>query len=342
VGVRLLWLALLCPALALAADASGTARLQASFGVDTNPGRDFGDLATPDAAASLTGEGQGALREGALRLEGSYALGGRLFASQHDANVLVQAARASAATAVGPLFTLGLEGRAKDRRAGSRGRAYTDLTGGPFLAFSPSRALSFELHAALRRFLYRDAFAFSFGAGELTLLGHTRLSRRHGLTLSLFAARQRYGVEAVDASGLDLGTRRVDGRLGAEAGYRYRGPFALSLGYRLERVDSNSFGEAQLRHRLSASVGVRLPFQALLLVEGALELTHYPDGVFLSPQLLLLEDDEGLTSAAARLVRPLNAHVDLELRYGLYQTRLSQNGLSYLRQLATAGATVRF
>lgn len=341
-GVRLLWLALLCPALALAADASGSVRLQASFGLDTNPGRDFGELATPDAVTSLTGEGEGALRRGALQLQGRYALGGRLFASQQDANVLVQAARVSAAAEVGQALTLGVEGRAKDRRAGSRGRAYTDLVGGPFVALSASRALSFELHAALHRFLYRDAFDYSFGAGELTLTARERLSRHHALSLSLFGAGERYGVEAVDEAGLGRGERRVDRRLGGEVGYRYRGPFALSVAYRLEQVGSNSFGEAQLRHRLSATAGVRLPWKVLLLFQGALQLTSYPDGVFLSPQILLLEDEEGLTSATARLVRPVNAHLDLELRYGLYQTRLSQNGLSYLRQLATAGATVRF
>lgn len=341
-GVRFLWLALLCPTLALAAEATGAARLSASVGADTNPGRDFGDVPRPDAVASAMGTAEGALRSGALALNGSYALGGRTFASQQEADLWVQAADLDLAVTATPWLRVGLAGRAKDRHAGSRGRAYADLSAGPFVALVPSPALALELHAEARRFLYRDAEAFSFGAGELRLLGRYRLSPRHAFSLSLLSARERYAAEAVDAHAQTLGTRRRDTRLGGALGYRYRGPFALSLEYGLEGVSSNSFGEAQLRHRVTATLGLRLPARLMLFLEGALQLTRYPDGVYLSPEILLLEDDENLNSAAVRLVRPLSPHVDLELSYGVYQTRLSQTGLSYLRQLATAGATLRF
>jgi hypothetical protein len=346
VGVRLLWLVLLwllllCPTSALA-DASGAARFQLSTGLDTNPGRDFGDAATPDAVASLAGQLQGQLRQDAILLEGSYELGGRAFASSQDADLWVQAARASASWAPWTALTFGVEGRAKDRHAGSRGRGYADLFGGPFVAVFPTPALSFELHADAHRFLYRDAFAYSFGAGELSLLARYQPTRRHGVSLSLLATDERYASPAVSPGGDDLGFRRGDTRLGAAVEYRYRGPFALAVGYGFQSVASNSFGEAQRSHRLTASLGLRLPERLMLFLEGALQLTQYPDGVYLSPQILLLEDDENLSSASARLVRPVNAHLDLELRYGLYQTTLPQNGLHYLRQLATAGATLRF
>lgn len=341
-ALRLALCLTVCPALARAAEVGGAARLQASFGADTNPGRDYGDLAVPDGVGSLTGQVQGRLRQDRLLLQGSYELGGRAFASQHEADVWVQAARASAALSPSAGLTLGLEGWAKDRHAGSRGRAYADLSGGPFVAVFPSPALSLELHAGARRFLYRDALAYSFGAGELSFLTTYERSRRHAFTLTLLAATERYRPHAVSPTGNDLGFRRVDTRLGGALAYRYRGPFALEVGYGFQRVGSNSFGEAQLRHRLTASVGLRGPWSLMLFVDGALQLTQYPDGVYLSPQILLLEDDENLSSASARLVRPLNARVDLELRYGLYQTLLPQNGLHYLRQLVTCGVTLRF
>jgi len=338
----LLWPLLLCPRLALAADVSGAARLQLSTGLDTNPGRDFGDAATPDAMASLSGQLQGQLRQDAFFLEGSYELGGRAFATSSAADLWVQAARASASWAPWTALTFGVEGRAKDRHAGSRGRGYADLVGGPFVAARPSKTLSFELHADAHRFLYRDAYAYSFGAGELSLLAHFQPTRRQGFSLSLLAADERYATQAVGFSGDELGVRRDDHRVGGAVQYRYRGPFALAVGYGFQSVGSNSFGEAQRSHRFTASVGLRLPQRLMLFVEGALQLTQYPDGVYLSPQILLLEDDENLSSATARLVRPLNAHLDVELRYSLYQTALPQNGLHYLRQLATAGATFRF
>jgi hypothetical protein len=342
VGVRVLWLALLCPTLALAADASGALRLSFNAGMDTNPGRDFGDVASADGAFSALGVAEGRVRGERWSLTGEYELGARAFATQRDANLWVQAGSASAAWAPGELWTVGVEGRAKDRHAGSRGRAYADLAGGPFLALFPSGSWDLELHAEARRFLLRDEPAYSFGAGMLTAVARYRLSRHHGFSGELHLSRERYAAWAVEPSGTPLDETREDTRTGGTVGYRYRGQIALAFAYGLDDVVSNSFGESQLRHRLTATAGVHLPLRLMLFVDLALQLTRYPDGVYLSPELLLLEDDENLSSAAARLVRPLGRHLDLELRYGLYQTRLPQNGLTYVRQQMSAGVTLRY
>ena len=124
-------------------------------------------------------------------------------------------------------------------------------------------------------------------------------------------------------------------------GYGYRGPVALTLGYGFQELASNSHGETVLRHRLSASAGVRLPLRFTLLAQGALVFSRYPDGVFLSPDIVLTEDDEAQNTLSMRLVRPLTASVDLELSGSVHGTRLPRNDLSFARQVAALGLTWR-
>jgi hypothetical protein len=175
------------------------------------------------------------------------------------------------------------------------------------------------------------------------LLGRYRFNRRH--TLSVFGeyGSRRYGVEARPPEGredLVLG-RRKDGALSAGAGYTYRGAWAAGLTYTFQEVSSNSFGETVLRHRLSGSAGLRLPWSVMLLAQGTLGLTRYPDGIFLSPEIILVEEDEGQNSLSLKLARPVSEHVDVELSYALYSTSLPRNGLSYFRQVLGVGLTWR-
>ena len=79
----------------------------------------------------------------------------------------------------------------------------------------------------------------------------------------------------------------------------------------------------------------------LLLAQGALVLGRYPDGVFLSPDIILTEDEEAQNTLSLRLVRPVSRSVDLELSAALYGTRLPRNGLSYTRAVAGVGLSWR-
>ena len=68
-----------------------------------------------------------------------------------------------------------------------------------------------------------------------------------------------------------------------------------------------------LRHRLTGNAGVRLPWQLTLLAQGSLGLTAYPDGIYLSPEIILVEEDEGQNSLSLKLARPVTQKVDAEL-----------------------------
>jgi hypothetical protein len=331
---------LLLPALA-AAQAEGGLRVTVLGGLDTNPARDFGGSTPGDATTSAEAIAHGQLRHGRLSLLAQGALGGRMYASTSAQDVFVQQASLEGSAVVLDGFALALRGHGKDVLGGDR--PYADLAAGPaaVLAFSPR--LSFELSAEGRRFLYRPLLAYSFGALELLAEASYRFSAHHLGSIALGRSGRTFNAAPVVEPGASsTDPRREDTVLSAEAGYRYRGPLTLALTAGYEDARSNSFGESAQHLRLTAQAGVRLPFTTMLFLSGTFQLSHYPDGVFLSPELLLVEDSEALDSAAARLVRPLGEHLDAEVRYGLYSTRLPSNGLSYLRQVMSLGITARY
>ncbi len=326
----------------------GSLRLSAGTLLDGNAPRDFSDGQVPaqaDLGLHLLGSAAGRYTAERYQLQGRYDLGGRLYLLRYPSeSTLIQAASLEASHAVGRTLGVGVEARAKDRRGGAR--AYSDLGASAFVEYVPDLRLDVRLRAGAHRFVYRPDRTADFGGPELSFTGRYRFDRRHSATLSGEWGRRRYGVvaERAPAPNVPVGPtpfRRVDGMLTAGVGYAYRGPVALGVGYAFQELASNSYGETVLRHRLSATAGVRLPLRLTLLAQGALVFSRYPDGVFLSPEIILTEDDEAQNSLSLRLVRPLSASVDLELSAGVHGTRLPRNDLDYGRQVAALGLTWR-
>ncbi|MBN1206020.1 MAG: hypothetical protein JXB05_13970 [Myxococcaceae bacterium] len=339
-----LLLATLCGG-AHAADVEGAVRVTGRLGVDSNAPRDFRDSQVqgpkPDVTFSLLAAGDGRITGERLQLVGRYELGGRKYVRYSTEDVLVQATAVEGSLALGPLLGLGVEGRAKDRRGGSRD--YSDLGADVFTEYVPDVRLALRVRAGAHRFIYRPDGRANFGGPEMGFLGRYRFDRRHSLSVFGEYGSRRHGSQArppPGSEGTSLG-RRQDGALSAGASYTYRGPLALGLTYTFQELSSNSFGETALRHRLSGSAGLRLPWRLTVLAQGALGLSRYPDGIFLSPEIILVEEDEGQNSLSLKLARPLSEHVDAELSYAIYGTRLPRNDLSYLRQVAGLGFTWR-
>ncbi|MDC0713658.1 hypothetical protein POL68_34650 [Stigmatella sp. ncwal1] len=328
-----------------AADGRGSLRLTGRLSVDSNPLRDFTDAQArtsgADAVLSLLAVGEGSLTGERAQLVGHYELGGRKFIDRAEEDLLVQAAAIEGSMALGTRWGLGVEGRLKDRRGGSR--AYSDLGASAFAEYAPDVRLALRVRAGAHRFVYRPAPEANFGGPELGIQGRYRLNRRHTLTAFGEYGARDYGVQATPPLGREdtsLGLRE-DSALTVGVGYTYRGPLALGLTYTYQEISSNSRGETVLRHRLSGSAGVRLPWRFTLLAQGALGRSSYPDGIFLSPEILLVEEDEAQNSLSLKLARAVSEHLDVELSYALYGTRLPQNKLSYFRQVAGVGLTWR-
>ncbi len=96
------------------------------------------------------------------------------------------------------------------------------------------------------------------------------------------------------------------------------------------------------RLRLSATVGAHLPWDFTLLGQAALMLARYPDGVYLSSDIQVAEDDENSSSVTLKLVHPLSERVDLEFKYALYVNQLPRNDYLYARQVGLTGLSVSF
>ncbi|WP_095979585.1 hypothetical protein [Melittangium boletus] len=328
-----------------AADVEGRLRVTGRMLMDGNAPRDFTQgnrLAdTSDLVFGLLASAEGRYTAERWQLVGRYDGGGRAYLSFTQENTWVQSVALEGSHALGPTLGVGVEGRVKDRRGGTR--AYSDLAASAFTEYAPDARLALRLRAGAHRFLYRPDYSASFGGLEAGALVRYRIDRRHALSLSGEYGARRYPFAARLAPDAPprLTDRRRDGALLASVGYTYKGPLSLGLGYSYVETRSNSFGESMQRHRLSATAGVRLPAKLMLLGQGALGINLYPDRIYLSPEIALLEDDEAQNMLSLRLVRPMSEHVDLELSYAAYGTRLPQNNLYYSRQVGGVGLTWR-
>jgi hypothetical protein len=333
----------LLPSVGLGAELGGGARLWLGGGFDGNARRDFQQVGrSEDGFFGLTGTLSGRAAGERLGAAGTYEGGLRTFFRHPTEDVLVQAASVSGALSLGSRWTLGLDGRGRDRRGASRD--YSDLLGQLSLSFTPDAAVDARVTWGARRFLYWPAFGYSFGASELGATAGYRFDRRHSAHAFGELGGRSYRQPSRAAPGDEAEGEpplRRDTAFIAGVGYTYRGKVAVSAGYTYAGLASNSFGESSFRHRVNATLGLRLPYRLMLFTQLGLQLTRYPDGVFLSPELSLLEDEENHNSVALKLVRPLTRTVEVELRYALYQNTLRENGLSYFRQLAAAGLTWR-
>ncbi|MBJ6761166.1 hypothetical protein JGU66_10360 [Myxococcaceae bacterium JPH2] len=319
----------------------GTARLL----VDSNAPRDYASgpeaPSTLDLALSVLGAAEARRTGERTQLLGRYELGARKYSAFPGEDTLIQSGAVEGSLALGTEWGVGVEGHAKDRRGGSR--AYSDLGASLFAEYAPDVRLALRLNLGPRRFVYRANPSANFGGLEVGGLARYRFNRRHSLNVFGGWGSRGYGTQARlpgDAVP-ETYTRRHDGAIQVGAGYAYRGPVALGLTYTYQETDSNSFGETMLRHRVTANAGVRLPWRLSLFVQGSLGLSRYPDGIYLSPEIILVEEDEGQDSLSLKLTRPVSEHVDLEVSWGLWSTRLPHNGLSYSRQLMGVGITWR-
>ena len=329
---------------ALAVDFEGTGRATARLAIDSNARRDFEQFGTEsDEVVSAVASIRGRLLFPWGALAGTYDVGARKFFTVTSEDTLAQSATLALSIPLGGLLAAGVDARAKDRRGGSR--RYTDVAGGAFLLFYPGDGWTVRIAGSGHRFIYPPFFPYSFTAGEASGQVEYRFARRHSVAF-LGDLGIRWFNAVADGNPaqppIQNPEQRVDKVAIAAVSYRYQGPVLASVAYSYGNFDSNSFGQTAHRHRLSASVGVRLPWQSTLLAEGVLQFTNYPDRIFVSPEILLIDDDN-LNSLSIKLARPILSSLDIELEYAFYHASLPGPGATYkyLRMVGGIGLTLR-
>lgn len=332
---------------ARAADFRGAGRIWAGLGFDSNARRDYTSAGSPtpsDGFAFGLGHLQGALTFAErFRLLGSYDLAGRKFLLAPSEDTVVQDANLELTAAVGRTLALGVLGRARDRRGAERD--YSDLVGGLVLDFLPSDELDVRVTFGAHRFLFWQRFAYSYFGPEGTLSARYRFNRRHSVAVFGSFMPRTYNANATPPpveGAPPPAIMRADSFLTAGVTYAYRGPFQVAASYGYFDQTSNSYGETIRRHRLSVTGGVQLPLSVTLLSSLTAQFSNFPQGVYLSPELTVVEDDETASSLTVKLVRPLSKRVDLDVRYAGYLNFLPQNDFRYLRHVVSAGVAVSF
>jgi hypothetical protein len=332
---------------AFSAEFRGQLRASLGPGIDTNARRDFLSKAGVSpidgflfGLAQLEGSALFAER---VQLLGSYDVGARKFLFMPSEDTIVQAAQAEASVALVPVLNLGALGSARDRRGAERD--YTDLTGGLLVDVIPNAQVDLRLTGRVHRFFYYNQPSYGFWASEGGLMVRYRFDRRHRISAQGNLGLRNYDADATsrpsDPQTPSPGPRK-DTAMSAGASYAYRGRVHFSAGYLYSDQSSNSWGESLRRHRFFATAGFPLPWELAVLTSGTLQLSSYPDGVYLSPELLVVEDDENSSSISLKVLRPIGPHLEVDLRYAIYVNAFPQNQLFYVRHVASVGIAVSF
>lgn len=344
----LLAVVLVCPVLAHGGETRGALAASLGSGVDTNPLRIVGDGST-DGFISLNATAKGRVEVGEdVRLQGRCDLGARKFFRQVDEDVAVQQLQGDATWQLGQA-RVGADVAGKWRLSRGGARDYLDGAGDVFFDWSFAPSLSARFGAGGRGFRWAPDDNESFAAPQAAASLRWLPVRRHAMTIELSGAMPFYRGFARAESGTLLPDRRRDSLAGLHVGYAYRGPVAAQVGYTFTRVGSNSFGEASERHRIEGAATIRLPWRLYLSAQAAWQQLRYPDGVFFSQDLLLL-DDEAESSVGAKIAFAVSEELDLEARWfaswiALPPTRttdgIEQAGIHGSRQTGFLGVALR-
>ncbi len=278
-------------------------------------------------------------------LWGRLELGAKKFLAVVDEDALAERLELEYSARLGGL-SLGAAAFAKLRESRGRARDDRDFDAGAYAEQALGRGLSLRLSAGVRRYLYVPDSGYDALGPRAEIAGRWSPSRGHLFVASASASLPEYGAQARLSQTAPSGERRRDRVLGGQVGYAYRGPVALQASYSIYEDQSNSFGESNLRQRFFAAASGRLPLTMVGSIQAAWEFIRYPDGIFLS-QDLLLQDDESQSFVAAKLALPLSDHADLELRWALYWITLPARdaqspSLSYWRQTGGIGVSARW
>lgn len=305
-----------------AAEWDSSTRAELAPGADTNALREtFGGRVRPDGllAATVQSTVLGAFERGGISATG--ALGGKLFATQHDADML--AARMDLAGRLrlaGPLFGA-LQAGGKDLTERGHVRDYDTAHAGAAL---DSMLLGFRLQAgggyalvAPRNLLSRP---FSAQGPTAAVTGSfTTQDRSHAVSLGWDLWYRRF-PRWFDPG--EPGVARIDAAHTLTLGWQHQGDFVFGAGYSFTLNESTVRGAIYQRHRVFLRGALEMPFDITGALQAQLQLSRYPEGIFVGEQLIG-DNDENQSSMEARLTKPMGEKWDLFLGLSVYGSELA-------------------
>jgi hypothetical protein len=109
----------------------------------------------------------------------------------------------------------------------------------------------------------------------------------------------------------------------AEVDLTWVGRQVIALGYQLIVIDSNSFGESLVRHRVTGSVTLAFPHNIYGTLLAILDIDQYVDGLIVSTDPLHSDfaniEDENRSSVQARIAKKLSGGWSVEARAAMWR-----------------------
>ncbi len=139
------------------------------------------------------------------------------------------------------------------------------------------------------------------------------------------------------------GLDRIDLVHTARAEVLYTGDRVWTGAYELSLVDSNSFGQSLVRHRIDLGVTTKTWADVFLTARATVIVSSFLDPLLLArdvqSQTFISIDDENRNAISVHLARDLGASWTIEARYAIFTNEFATKRLSFRRQIVYVGMT---
>jgi len=127
----------------------------------------------------------------------------------------------------------------------------------------------------------------------------------------------------------------------ADVELTWTGEIVVTTAYQATVIDSNSYGQSLIRHRVITSATSELPAKLFGTITATLQIDQYPDGVVIEKSVQRQEftnlDDENRSSLQVRLARELSSSWSLEVRGAMWRDFGHADAASFRRDLLYTG-----
>jgi len=293
-----------------------------------------------------------------------YGLGLQHVFLANDEDSLVQRAETSYYYRIHRRILLGAEIQANDARRQNQSRESSLLFGQGHLLWLAPQGWQLHLRGGYSGFQYRhfesypdtfldgysDGERFSYHGDQYHLWVTKRFSPVWRLSFGYSFSRLFYKLRLVVIQDQTQGLLRLQttaeprGDLFHSVGVQLRFLYLVlvDLSYRLEILQSDSYGEPFLGHRIQALFATPLFWKMTLAIQGQLLFRSYINGLTINQIIQQTETDANLTALTIRVRRPVYGALSMQLRYSLFTNQFSAGLASYLRHLALVQFTVRY
>jgi hypothetical protein len=249
-----------------------------------------------------------------LSMQSDLACGAKLFYRETSEHVVATQLGLSLFHAPSERRRVGLRLGLADTTQASHSRDYLMVHADLVLGLAPIEPLQLEVFAGGRAFRFKpDPERFDHAGPALGLTARLPLgagfdaSLGYQLGVRFFRAARSELVSLTPPVTRPGDARRQDERHGPLARVRFRAAWwdelrlLAQLGYGFSDNRSNSAGSAARWHRLEGLVALQLPYELTLQVMGSLQLTGYPDGLYLDSETYQPDADENENAFVARV-----------------------------------------